>query len=90
MRDVHGLEPLDLLLAQRERLGRECVLDVLDLRCSHDRRCDAGLVQNPGERDLRGRDATLYRDFSDAVDDRDVEVRPVKRVEKRIGPGASR
>ena len=32
MRNVHGLEPLDLVLGQRERLGRERVLDdVLDL-----------------------------------------------------------
>jgi hypothetical protein len=30
MRDVYGLEPLDLVLTQRERLGRQCVLDVLD------------------------------------------------------------
>jgi hypothetical protein len=34
MQDVHGLEPPDLVLSA-ERLGRERIVDVLDLRCSH-------------------------------------------------------
>ena len=63
---------------------------MLDLGCSHDRRCDAGLVQKPGKRDLGGGDVTLGRDRPETVDDRDVKVRAVERIEERIGPGASR
>ena len=75
MRDVRLLEPRDLVVAQRELLGRERVLEVLELRRADDRRGDAGLVEQPGERDLRRRDAALRRDLGDPVDDGEVDLR---------------
>ena len=74
MRDVRLLEPRDLLVAERELLGGERVLEVLGLRRADDRRGDAGLVQQPGERDLRGRDAASRGDLADAVDDGEVDL----------------
>ena len=81
VRDVRLLESRDLLVAQRQRLGREGVLHVLELGGADDRRRDARLVQEPGERDLRGRDPSFRGDLGDSLDNRKVEVGPVEGVQ---------
>ena len=44
VRNVRLLEPRDFLFAEHQRLGRERILDLLDLRGSDDRRRDARFV----------------------------------------------
>src|SRR5829696_9069985 len=70
MRDVRLFESPDLVLAQRQRLGRERVLDMTELCRAHDRRRYAGFVEEPRERDLRLRDAALGRHVAETLDDR--------------------
>ena len=88
MRHVGLLEPCELLVAQGELLGRECVLEVLQPGRAGDRRGHARLVQEPGQRDLGSGDAPSGRDLGRAVNHGKVEVGPVERVEEGIGAGA--
>src|SRR5207302_10000982 len=87
---VRLLEPRDLVAGERELRGGECVLEMLGLRRTDDRRGDARLVQQPRERDLRGRDAALARDLDRTLDDVEVFVAPVQLVRVRVGLGARR
>ena len=52
VRDVRLLEPVELVVTQAELGGRNGVLEVLHFGRSDDRGGHAGLVQEPGERDL--------------------------------------
>ena len=90
MRHVQVLEPSDLLVTQRERLGSERVLDVGELRGPDDRRRHSWLVQEPREGDLCRRDSPFRRDLGNTLDDRDVEVRPIQGVGEGIRPSACR
>src|SRR5262249_10023541 len=90
VRDVGLLEPRDLVLAQRKLLRRQGVFEVLGLCGADDRRRDARLVQQPRERDLRGRNAAHGGDLGDAVDDGEVDLGRVEGVAERVGPRAGR
>ena len=89
-RHVRLLEPRDLVLAERQLLGGERVLEMRELRRADDRRRDARLVQQPRERDLRRREAACCSNFSEPVDDRGVELGLVQQVGERVGLGACR
>src|SRR5262249_13266121 len=51
---------------------------------------DTRLVQQPGERDLRRRDAAFPRDLTGAVDHRTVELGTVEHVGERVAARALR
>ena len=90
MRDVRLLEPRDLVVAQRELARRRARPRCAGLRRADDRRGDARLVQQPGQRDLRRRNAALRGDLRGAVDDGEVDLGVVERVGERIGVGPGR
>jgi hypothetical protein len=62
-----------LLVAQRERLSHECVLDLLDFVDPTIGAVTPGLCMSQAS-DLRGRNAGLSGNLCNTVDDRDVEV----------------
>jgi len=49
---------------------------------------DAGLRENPGERDLRVADAVLLRNFGDAIDDSEIGGLVVKLLGVIVGLSA--
>ena len=68
------LEAGDLLVGQRELLGCDRVFEVLDLRRPDYRSGEAGLVQQPRERDTGRRLALLTRDLFESLDDVEVDL----------------
>src|SRR3954471_5667465 len=90
MRRVPRFELLDLVVAQRDLLGRERVLDVPEFRRADDRRGHARLVQQPRERKLGRRDTADAGHLRQAFNQRPIELGLVERLQERIAPGASR
>src|SRR4051795_7922975 len=74
VRSVRLLEPGALGGVERELLGGDGVVEVLELGGADDRRRHAGLVQEPGEGHLRCRHAACGGDLGNAVDDGEVEL----------------
>jgi hypothetical protein len=79
------LESLDLLVGQGQLLGRDRGVEVIKLRRADDRRSDAGLVEEPGERDLRGRNTARLRHLGSPLDDIEVDLGLVEGVREGIG-----
>lgn len=89
MRAIGRLEARDLFLAERDVERSQCVVDVLKLGRSHDRRDYGRFCQQPGERELRRRRAAVNRGAAYRVDD--VEIgRLVQTVGKWIRTRAHR
>src|SRR6266704_767667 len=90
VRDVRLLQPRDLIRTELELLRSKRVVDMLRLRRADDRCRHSRLVEQPGERDLRGWDAPVSGDLREAIDDRKVGVRGIEGIAERVGPGAHR
>src|SRR3954453_18660286 len=89
VRNVGLLEPGDLGGVERELLGCDGVVEVLELGRADDRRRHAGLVQEPGEADPRRGYAACRGDLGGAVDDGEVDLRRVEAVSETVRAGAS-
>src|SRR5439155_17414582 len=74
VRHIRRLEAAALVVAEREFEGRYRIVELLELRRADDRRRDAGLAQQPCERDLRRLDAFLAGDCDDGVRDGEVGI----------------
>src|ERR1700733_13497829 len=74
VRDVRLLERGDLLVAERELLGRERILEVRELGRADDRRGHPGPLQQPRQSDLRAWNTPRLRDLSQPVDHLKVNV----------------
>src|SRR5258706_15590057 len=88
--DVWLFEAFDLVVGQIELLGGDGIGEMAELGSPDDRRRHALLLQEPRQRDLRGRDTTLRRYFGDAFHDIEVGWLVVEVVNERISLGPSR
>src|SRR5262249_60556525 len=84
MGHVWLFEPPRFLVGQRNLERADRLIQLLHLRGADDWRRDGGLTQQPGERDLRRRDAARRGDFDDAIGDIVVGVVVVEIVRGRI------
>src|SRR6266567_6687574 len=85
MRDVQLFQRANLLAAELELLSRERVGQMPLPGRADDRRGHAWAMQQPGERDLGGRNAAPGRHLRYPVDDVEVRRRGVERVAEGIG-----
>ena len=85
-----ALERGDLLVRQRERERGDRVVELLELGDADDRRGDAGLLQHPGERDLRAWHAARARHLGHRVDHLAIGLAGVRveRPSELVGLGA--
>lgn len=87
---VRRFEPLDLVCGEPQLLGRERILHMRGLGRADDRGGHARLVQEPCERDLGAWDAARGRDLGNPVDDREIDLGPVKGVGDSVIVGTGR
>jgi len=85
VRLVRLLEPVDLLGAERQLLGGEGILQVMELGGPDDRRRHRRPVQQPRQRHLRGWHAALRRHLIGPRHHVEVDLRLVQRVRERVG-----
>src|SRR5262249_20276210 len=90
MGPVGPLEPRDLVRCEHELGGGQCVLEMSKLGRADDRRADAALVQEPGERDPSRRHAALGGDLGDAFDHVEVFWGAVELLGVGVGRSPSR
>jgi hypothetical protein len=72
MRFVHGLQLLQLSVAQDDVECCDCIVDVVRFGRADDWRGDAGRAGHPGERDLVPGQLPLSGDAGDLLDDQSI------------------
>ena len=90
MRPIRFFQGLDLSVVELHLQRRDGFFEMLHLASADNGRRNAGLLQNPRERDLRVGQTPLPRDLSEALDHREVRLLIVELVRVFVGLRADR